>query len=133
MASKDYTDESFQGTRGRQADGDQMQGQSYGSSGGRGTPQGYQSQLATNISEFFSRYWEKTCPLQEGYEGIKGIFKEFDDENEHLGGLLRKSNEHFGEDIEHAINTTKKFLELGSQHFLTNFYLIIYTTLRLEP
>ena len=126
-------DKPFQSIWGGQADGDQMQGQSYGSSGGRGTPQGYQSRLAMNISEFFGKYWEKQCPLREGYEGIKGIFKAFDDENKRLFGLFRSPNKYFREDIEHTINATRMFFDLKNPYFLTNFHLLIYTTLRLEP
>ena len=133
MYSKDYPEGSFQSAWEEQHNRDQMQRQSYGSSGGRGTPQRYQSRLAMNTSEFFSRYWEKQCPLREGYEGIKGIFKAFDDGNKKKWYEWSNPNKHFCEDIEHTINATKMFLEPGSQHFLTNFHLLIYTTLRLEP
>ena len=106
-----------------------IQGQT-GEGSGRGT-YGYQSPLAKNIHGFFYGFWGKQCPLREGYEGIKGIFERFDDSNK-KGYKFWKSNEHFDEDIAQAVDITKRFFDLRNSHFLNNFHLLIYITLRLE-
>lgn len=127
-----YTDAEFQSSWGGQQNGGQRQGQPDRSSG-FGAPQRYQSQLATNIYEFFHRHWREPCPLRKGYEEIKEIFKKFDDSNTKKWYQWDNPNEHFDEDIEQTIEVTRMFFDLKNPQFLANFHLLVYTTLRLEP
>ena len=138
MSNLNSTEEHFQSQWVGSADG-----QAYESGYGEGrrttTAQviqgrdGHTSVFANNLYGFFCSLFNKQTQVREGHEGVKKIFKDFDDANKWFGGIFgRKSNDYFDEDIKLGIHVVTIFFKAEYPQLFGNYHILIYMILRFE-